>query len=423
MDCSDLLMADIAEIRSSIPFLGKKIDNKQIIYFDSACMALRPQSVIDQIVYYYSNLSSCGGHGRSSHPLSREVTETIDRTRSKISNWINSSDTDEVIFTKNTTEGMNLVIQGHSYPENSNIVTTAIDHHSSSLPAYKTAKTVKQEFKVVQPGPNGSYSLDMFIDTLDKHTEILALTIASNVSGEIAPIREIVKVAHENDTLVVADAAQLAPHERIDIQQMGIDFLSFSVHKLGGPTGMGVLWGKYELLEELDPLIVGGETVENVKYSNNKLIPSFLPTPTKFEAGLGNYAGIFGTEGIIDFYSTYEKIMWNQEKLLNNRLVQIFKERTELQVIGNLDASRLPLVSFFIPEIAAQDIALFMSSELPNHQIMMRAGVHCAAPLHYALNLNASKGEGSARISLAYYNTEEELDVFEEELDKLMSIL
>jgi len=184
-----------------------------------------------------------------------------------------------------------------------------------------------------------------------------------------------------------------------------------------------VLWGKSELLEELDPLIVGGETVENVQYSDKKLIPSFLPTPTKFEAGLGNYAGIYGTEAIIDFYSTYEKIMWKQEKLLSNRLVQIFKEREVLQVIGNLDTFRLPLVSFYIPEVAAQDIALFMSSELPNHQIMMRAGMHCAAPLHHSLNLNTSKGEGSARISLAYYNTEEELDVFEESLDKLMSIL
>ncbi len=417
-------MADIDTIRSYFPMLNRKSDQKDLIYFDSACMGLRPQPVIDRIVEYYSHLSACGGLGRTSHPLAQEVTDTVIATRKKIGNWINSNSQDEVIFTKNTTEGMNIVLSGYDFSRECNIVTSMIDHHSSMLPSLKNAKRHGIDFRIVKPDLNGSFSIEEFSNKIDKKTELVSLSIASNVSGEIAPIREIVDLAHENDALVVADAAQYAPHRKIDVKKMGIDFLSLSIHKLGGPTGMGILWGKYDLLENLSPLIVGGESVEDVFLKNDIVIPKYLPAPSKFEAGLSNYAGIYGTEAIIDFINTNESFIFQQEKILTNYIRRIFEERGDVHYVGNLERNdRLPLLSFYIDNIVAQDIALFMSTELPNHQIMLRAGVHCAGPLHYFLNLDPRKGEGSARISLSYYNSIEELKIFENALDKLHQLL
>ncbi|MHA2169765.1 MAG: aminotransferase class V-fold PLP-dependent enzyme [Candidatus Kariarchaeaceae archaeon] len=410
-------MSDNHSIRSHFPLLSTKSDNKSIIYFDSACMALRPQEVIDSVVYYYSELSSCGGHGRSSHPLAHEVTNTVERTRKKIANWINAYSEDEVLFMKNTTEGMNTSVMGHRLTKGSNIVTTAIDHHSSSLPVIKASPKI--DVKIISPDINGGFSLDSFSEAINKDTQLVVFTIASNVTGEIAPVREISKIAHENEALVIADAAQYAPHRKIDVQELGVDMIAFSIHKLGGPSGMGILWGRYDILEQLNPLMVGGETVEDVKFQDGKLLPKYLPPPAKFEAGLSNYAGIFGTEAIIDFIHPREEQIYRLEHILNRRLSKMFQEFENIKIMGNLsNPDRLPLVSFYLPHIASQDIALYMGMELPRHQIMMRAGVHCAAPLHYALNLNPSKGEGSARLSLAYYNTKEELLIFEDSFNE-----
>ncbi|MCJ7479340.1 MAG: aminotransferase class V-fold PLP-dependent enzyme, partial [Candidatus Nanohaloarchaeota archaeon QJJ-7] len=266
-------MKSIEEIRQDFPPLQRQFDGKQVIYLDNACMTLKPRQVLEAISYYYENLGACGGK-RSSHDFSRETQEKAGEARGKVAEFI-GAEKKEVIWTRNTTEGVNLVANALDL-EGGNVVASNLDHHSGILPFWKLQERVGTELRIVEADENGFFDVEDWKEEIDSDTELVSLIHVSNATGTEAPVEEIVEIAHDNGARVLLDGAQSVPHQSVDVKQLDVDFLAFSVHKMLGPTGMGVLYGKEQLLEDMDYFMVGGDTVRDVDYNDGYLEPEFL---------------------------------------------------------------------------------------------------------------------------------------------------
>lgn len=415
-------MVNWQKVRDDFPPLKRKMEGKSIVYLDSACMALKPQPVIDACCYYYTQLGACGG--RSIHSLARETTDLRDEAREKIKNHINAKSSNEIIWVRNTTEAINLVAHSLKFDEGQEIISTNLEHHSGVLPFHKIAKRKGLTLKIVEADEEGCFTLEDFEKAITEQTRLISIVHTSNVTGTTAPLESIVKLAHDHNALVLADDAQYFPHKKMDVQESAVDFSAISMHKALGPTGVGFLYAKEHLLQEMDSFLVGGDTIKDVKYEDETILPTYLKPPHKYEAGLQNYAGEIGAGAAIDYLNSIgmENIE-AREHFLTEKLFNALKDLPGIRIIGPKDAKkRQSLVSFQLEGLeTAVDIANYLDSDIANTKIMIRAGAHCTNPFHYSLGIKPY--EGTARASIYLYNNEEDINLLKEALEELVDLI
>jgi len=416
-----------SRIRKDFPVLGELYEGKSLIYFDSACMSLKPVQVWEAMEYYYKYLGACGGAGRSTHSLGQETSQLTEEARVKIAKFINARSANEIVWTRNATEGMNIIAATLPLKKDENVVTTSLEHHSGMLPFFKKCQEVGSELRIVDAKPDGTFDASDFEEKIDDKTKIVSFVHASNLTGTIAPLKEVVDISHEHGAWVVSDEAQYAPHAELDVQKIDVDFSVLSVHKALGPTGVGVLYGKYELLEQLGMFLVGGDVIEDVVYDNGKIVPKYLPPPHKFEAGLQNYGGMLGAGAAVDYLNNIGmNTIHNREQSFSRRLLEGILELDKFDVLGPLDyKQRASLVSFRPKSDAMNhnDVTEYFNSMIPNYKILMRSGNMCVHPFQYQIGINPGKGEGVTRASLYIYNTVDEIEIFLGELENFSRAL
>jgi len=391
------------KIRKDFQILGKELNGKPIIYLDSACVTLKPKQVIDVLNKYYNEFPACGG--RSSHKLGKKVTEEVEKSRDIIKYFIGAKRTNEIIFTKNTTEGINLILNSIDLKQGDIILTSDKEHNSILLPVQllKDKGIMHNIFKFGD--------INDFKSKLNKNVKLIVTAHISNLDGTINPLEEIINLAHKNNSLILVDAAQSISHVKINVKKMDIDFLAFSGHKIVGPSGTGVLYGKYDLLNKLKPFVFGGGSVKDSTYENYII----EDIPQRFEAGLQDYAGIIGLGEAINYFQglgieNIENHIENLNRIITQELIKI-----GVDILGEEDyKKRRGIVSFNIKGIHNKEIAEILNQ----NNIFIRAGMHC---VHSWFNSN--KLDGSARISLSIYNTEEDCKKVIEEIKRIKNLM
>lgn len=371
---------------------------EDIIYFDSGATALKPQCVIDEITKYYS-LYSANAH-RGDYDISYKVDEKIAETRNLVKNFINAKNVEEIIFTYGATDSLNMVADGFFrlyLDEKDEILITKSEHASNVLPWFRLAKDIGCHIRYIDLDNDSYVTLENVKRAITKNTKVIALAEITNVIGDKRPIREIAKLAHENNAFLVVDGAQSVPHIPVDVTDLDVDFLAFSGHKMMGPTGIGVLYGKRELLEKLVPTRLGGGMNESFDNEDEVYLKEL---PERLEAGTINIAGIIGLGAAIKYLNNIKmENIENRERFLRKYLID------ELVKIPHIDILNLEsdsgIVSFNVDGIFSQDVAYYLNK----YNICVRAGNHCAKMLK-----DQVKVTNSIRVSLYYYNTESEID-------------
>ena len=393
-------MTRILNVQEDFPILKRKIHNgKRLVYLDSAATSQKPFSVIKAIDDYYSN-TNANVH-RGIHLLAEEATEQYELSRSKIADFVGVLNPNQLIFTKNTTESINLVARswGAKFLNDGDvIITTEMEHHSNIVPWFMLAQEKNLTVKFVKITKEGRLDLEHFQTLLKLNPKIVAFTHMSNVLGTINPAKLIIDMAHEPGALTVVDGAQSTPHFSISIDELDADFYAFSAHKMCGPTGTGILFGKRTLLEKMPPFLGGGDMIKKVSFTGF----STNSIPYKFEAGTPAIAQAIGFGAAVDYLSSIEiDNVYAHEKKLTAYAMEILPEITGLKIIGPDTGDRGGVISFTLDLIHPHDIAQILDQS----GIAVRAGHHCAMPLHEKLNLTAS-----TRASFYIYNTKEDID-------------
>lgn len=386
------------DYRKDFPLL---MQNK-IIYIDNAATSQRPQCVIDAEGDFYKNYNA--NPLRGLYSLSVEATEVYENAREAVRNFIGAEKSSEIIFTRNTTESLNLAAYSYGFSnvkKGDEIVVSIMEHHSDLLPWQMVAKTCGAELKFIECAKDGSIDLEKVKELITSRTKIVAMTQVSNVLGREYPIKEIAKLAHEKGAVMVVDGAQSTPHMRVDVTDLDADFFAFSGHKLLAPMGIGVLYGKEELLEKMPPFLSGGEMIDSVTRTS----AVYAELPHKFEAGTVNAAGAAGLKAAIDYI---EKVGFDyigeREIALTSRAIEKMKKIPHVNIIGSENADEhTGIVTFTVDNVHPHDISEILAAD----GIAVRAGHHCAQPLLTHLGLNST-----ARASFAFYNTEDEVDKF-----------
>ena len=405
---------NLEKIREDFPILQTKMKGKPIVYFDNACMALRPQQVIDAMNKYYYEYPGCAG--RSIHKIGNMVTENYEAARKTMADFIGANGEKEIIFTRNTTEGLNLVANALDFKSGDVVITTDREHNSNLLPWQFLAKNEGIKHEIIFSNPQDmTFDIGEFerkVESIGDKLKLVSVVHTSNLDGYSLPVKDIIEIAHNVGALVMLDSAQSIPHKKIDVRKLDVDLLAFSGHKMMGPSGIGVLYGKYDLLEKMNPFMIGGDTVSDTTYDSCVL----LQPPEKFEAGLQNYAGAIGMAAAAKYLQKigFENIEAHERKL-NEIITNGVKDIKGMKIIGPADpALRGGIVSFNIDGMFPHDIAI-MLDDIAN--IMIRSGAHC---VHSWFNNNALKG--SARVSLYLYNTKEEAELFVEKLKEIAKL-
>ncbi len=385
-------------VREQFPILNKTIDGKNIIYLDSAASAQKPKSVIDAIKYTYEN--NYANVHRGVYKLSQIATEKYEEARMKVAQFINANSTDEVIFTRGATEGINLIascLSSKILKEGDEIMISTLEHHSNIIPWQIAAKKTGAKIVEVKPDQEGNIILEDIKTLINKKTKVISLPHVTNSIGSILGIEEICAEAKKNGIITVIDGCQAAPHLNIDVKKIDSDFYVFSGHKLYGPSGIGVLHGRKSILDSLDPYQTGGEMIEFVSIQES----TYTTLPNKFEAGTPNIVGAIGLGKAIDFVSEVgmDKVKQHSEDI-TNYLVEEFKKLEFIQMIGN-PKKRLSIVSFLVKGSHPHDVALL----LDGRGIAIRAGHHCAQPA-----MKHFKVETTLRASVGIYNNYKEID-------------
>jgi cysteine desulfurase / selenocysteine lyase len=402
---------DLNKLRQDFPILRETPGQKPVVYLDTACQSLRPQAVMDAMNTYYNQYSACGG--RSMHHLAAEVTHRCDQTRALAAKFFGASRKEEIIFTRNTTEGINLVANSLPWQSGDEILISDKEHNSNLIPWQKTARQKGTLLKFVPYTADNLFDLDAFNRLLTPKVKLVSLGFSSNLDGVTIPAAEVIKKAHQNGSLVLLDAAQTAPHYKIDVKKLDVDFLALSGHKMLGPSGTGILYGKYKLLEELEPFLVGGDTVATSTYDSCE----FLPPPEKFEAGLQDYAGIMGLGAAFQYLQAigFDAIQ-KQETQLNEFVTAAIRDVPGLTIIGPADPKlRGGILTFTIQGIDSHRVAL-MLDQMAN--ITVRSGQHCVHSW-----FNAHQIKGSVRASFYFYNTQDEAAFLVSNLIKIRKVL
>lgn len=402
---------DLQQIRKDFSILQKQAGGKPVIYFDSACQSLRPRPVVDAIMQYYQESDACGG--RSNHRLATRVEQDVDAARQTVQKFLNAAKKEEIIFTRNTTEGLNLVAHSLNLQAGDVVLISDKEHNSNLIPWQMRVKDKGVVLKVLPSLPDNTFDLSGYESTLKGGVKLVSMGQTSNLDGVSIPAAEVVKLAHKHGALVMLDGAQSVPHQQVDVRKLDVDFLAFSGHKLLGPTGTGVLYGKLKLLDALSPFIVGGETVALSTYTDH----TFLPVPEKFEAGLGNYAGIIGLGAAVKYLQQVGfDFIHRQELALNQAITSGLADVPGLHILGPADAKlRGGIVNFVIDGVDHHSVAV-MLDQMANVEV--RSGQHC---VHSWFNAHHIKG--SVRASCYFYNTLDEAAIFIDHLKKIRKVL
>ena len=401
---------DVKNIREDFPILKKQINGKQLIYFDNAATSQTPTCVINSISDYYNNYNS--NIHRGVHSLSEEATEAYEKVREKIQIHFNAKHKEEIIFTSGTTHSINIVSNGFLdlIGENDEIIVSGLEHHSNIVPWQMMCKKTNSKLKVIPLDKNGELDLKEFKNLVSKKTKLVFLNHVSNALGIINPIEEIIQISHSYNALVLIDGAQSAAHFKIDLQKLNVDFFTASAHKLCGPTGVGFLYGKKELLEKIEPFMGGGEMISDVTFEKT----TYAEIPHKFEAGTPNISGVIAFGVALDYMNSlgFENIRQYEDKLLKYATEKL-KEIDGLIIYGDVK-NKTSVISFNISGIHSYDIG----SILDKYGVAVRTGQHCAQPIMDHFDI-----PGTVRVSLSFINTFKEIDILQEAIIKAKSML
>lgn len=402
---------DVQAIRKHFPVLEREVKGKPLVYFDNAATTQKPQVVIDALVGYYSGYNA--NIHRGIHTLAEEATAAFESTRDAVKEFINAESREQIVFTSGTTEGINLVAQTwgrQNIKEGDEIIISNMEHHSNIVPWYILAQEKKATLKIIPINEDGELEMEEFDKLLSEKAKFVSIVHVSNALGTINPVKEIIAKAHAVGAKVLVDGAQSTVHLDIDVQAMDCDFFVFSSHKLYGPTGIGALYGKRELLEAMPPYQGGGEMIKDVSFNTI----TWNDLPYKFEAGTPNIADTIAFKTAMEFTASIgkEKIRRHENALLAYATEQL--EQVEgLRIIGRAK-QKISVISFVIEGTHPQDIGIL----LDNKGIAVRTGHHCAQPLMDRLCIR-----GTTRASFAMYNTMDEVDRMMEGLHKAIKLL
>jgi cysteine desulfurase/selenocysteine lyase len=402
---------DVSEVRKHFPVLEREVKGRPLVYFDNAATTQKPQRVIDELVNYYTGYNA--NIHRGIHTLAEEATAAFEATRDAVKKYINAPAREQVIFTKGTTEGNNLVAQTwgrQNIKAGDEIIISGMEHHSNIVPWYVLCEEKSAVLKVVPVNEEGELDWEAFTSLLGKKTKLVAIAHASNALGTINPVKKIIEAAHAAGAIVLLDGAQSSVHLDIDVQELGCDFFSFSSHKMYGPTGVGVLYGRMELLESMPVYQGGGEMIKDVCFEK----VTYNDPPYKFEAGTPNIADTIAFKAAIDFVHEIgkDRILSHEQALLAHATSEL-EQIPCLRIIGRAP-EKVSLISFVIDKVHPQDLGIL----LDNRGIAVRTGHHCAQPL-----MDRYKIPGTTRASFAMYNTIEEINALTEGLKKAIKML
>jgi cysteine desulfurase/selenocysteine lyase len=404
------LRFDVKKIRNDFPILHQIINGKPLVYLDNAATSQKPKNVLDAIEKYYREYNS--NIHRGVHTLSENATEAYELARLKIKNFINARSNKEVIFVRGATEAINLVAQSfgrNSLNKNDEIIITELEHHANIVPWQLLSEQTGATLKFIPINDNGELIIEEYEKLLSKNTKIVAVGHISNALGTINPIKTIIDMAHEYGAKVLIDGAQATSHTSVDVQKLDCDFYAFSGHKVFAPTGVGVLYGKEALLEEMPPYQGGGDMIKMVTMMETQ----YNDLPYKFEAGTPNISGTIGLGAAIDYVNEIglENISQYENELLSYAN-QLASEITGLKFIGTAK-QKTSILSFTLKGIHPHDIGTILNNE----GIAIRTGHHCAMPVMERFKIPAT-----SRASFAFYNTHEEIDVLIKAIDKCKKV-
>ena len=396
---------DIKGIKAQFPILHQEVNGHPLVYLDSAATSQKPVQVIHALEEYYTKHNS--NVHRGVHTLGTWATDAYEGAREKVKKFIRAKESAEIIFTRGATTSLNIVAQCYArevLKEGDEIVTVLMEHHSNLIPWQQVAKATKATLKFIPIQPDGTVKLEDVENTITSNTKLVTIAHVSNVMGTIHPIKQIAEIAHRKGAVICVDACQSAPHYELDVQDLDCDFLAFSGHKMAGPTGIGVLYGKRKLLEQMIPYEFGGEMIDFVDLHDS----TWKELPWKFEGGTPIIAGAVGLGAAIDFLQTigFDAIVSHEQQLVKYMMEQL-RAIDGLIIYG--PEERSGLVTFNLGDVHPHDVATVLDAE----GIAVRAGHHCAQPLMKWLNVSAT-----ARASLYIYNSEEDIDALVSGLKK-----
>lgn len=402
---------DVDEIRKDFPILQREIDGKPLVYFDNAATSQKPQSVIDAISDYYS-IYNANIH-RGVYSISIQASEAYENAKIKIRDFINAGSEREIIFTRGTTESINLIAYSYGIEnvnEGDEIIISEMEHHANIVPWQVLCQKKKAVLKVIPINNYGELNINEYKKLLSDRTRIVAVCHISNTLGTINPVKEIIRLAKERNIVTVVDGAQAIHHSKVDVKELGADFYAFSSHKMYGPMGIGVLYGKAELLDSMPPYQTGGDMINSVSFAKT----TYNEIPMKFEAGTPNVEGAVGLTAAIDYINAigFENIHKQETELLNYA-TSLMSKIEGLRIIGTAK-EKTGVISFVVNGLNALDIGIMLDTS----GVAVRTGQHCTEPLMDRFGI-----PGTVRVSFAFYNTKEEIDVFIAALKKAIEIL
>ena len=405
-------MLDIEKIRADYPILDRRIYGRPLVYLDNTATSQTPDEVVRSIMSGYTH-TKANVH-RGVHTLSMEATDLQESTRRKVRDFINASSEEEIIFTRGTTESINLVAASYGgtfLKDGDEIILSVMEHHSNIVPWQLLQRRADIKIRVIPIKADGSLDMDVYRSLFNDRTRFVSVCHASNVLGTVNPVKEIIAEAHSHGVPVLIDGAQAAPHLKIDIQEIDADFYAFSAHKMYGPAGVGVLYGRRELLEKMPPYQGGGEMIESVSFEKT----TFAELPYKFEAGTPDFIGIAALHQAIDYMERIgiNAIAEHEHKLLDYTTRRMLDEIPDIRIFGTAPG-KCAIISFLVGNEHHYDMGML----LDKLGIAVRTGHHCAQPLMTSLGI-----EGTVRASFAVYNTLEECDLFLTALHRVSEML
>ncbi len=403
-------MFDVYKIREDFPILNKKVNNTDLIYFDNAATSQTPTQVIEVISDYYKNYNS--NIHRGLHSLSADATDKYENSREIIKNHFGASHNHEIIFTSGTTHGINIISSGlESFlSSDDELIVSEMEHHSNIVPWQMLCKKTGSKLKVIPITDEGTLDMDKFKSLLTPKVKFVFINHVSNTLGTVNPIKEIINLSHRNNSKVLIDGAQGAAHIKINLKDLGVDFYVASAHKLCGPTGVGFLYGKSELLKSLPPYQGGGEMISNVTFEKTE----YADLPHKFEAGTPNISGVIGFGAAIEYMNSIGFVnIEKYEKNLLDYATENLKKIENIKIYGDTE-NKISVISFNVGNNHPSDVG----SILDQFGIAVRTGQHCTQPIMDRFNI-----PGTIRASFSFYNTKSEIDLFIDALKKATKML
>jgi cysteine desulfurase/selenocysteine lyase len=401
---------DVEAVRKDFPLLARKVHGKPLVYFDNGATSQKPQAVIDALNRYYAEENS--NIHRGVHYLSERATTLYEEAREKLRGFVNAARAQEIIFVRGTTEAINLVAQSYGrafLTAGDEIIVSAMEHHSNIVPWQMLCEQVGARLRVVPINHDGELIVDEFRRLLNERTKFVSITHVSNALGTVVPVKEIVRLAHAGGVPVLLDGAQAVPHLKVDVQEIGCDFYAFSGHKMFGPTGVGVLYGRADLLEKMPPYQGGGDMISLVTFEKTH----YNVLPYKFEAGTPHIAGGIGLGAAVDYLADLD---WQQVAAHENDLLdyttQALARFDGLRIIGTAK-DKAGVISFVFDHVHAHDVGTILDQE----GVAVRAGHHCAMPVMQRFGVPAT-----TRASFAFYNTRAEVDVLVGAMQRVLKV-